>query len=1283
MHPVTFFKVGLFALILITAPMISFAQNRTVMQQEVIKVPGITSDSMIYNLSVEQKQTTRVYYDGLGRALQNVTVKGSPLYKDIVQPIAYDLNGNQPKSYLPYVAEAGTGAFRLNALIGEQAAFYNNGKADKVADDAMPYQQQLFESSPLWRVLQIGQTGAGFQPLAGQHYKSINYRSNNSATDGGIIIWDTEGLNGGNYIDGTLAVTEVTDEDGKKALVFTDNEERTVLKRQMLDLTHQLDTYYIYNSAGQLYFIVPPKAVAIIKANGYALTQESVASLVFKNSYDDKGRLSSKTVPGKGDIYIIYDPLDRPVLVQDANLRATQKWNFIKYDVQGRAVLQGIYTDAIHLTRVAMQTYADGMATSYNTGWYESRTNVSATGFYTNNIFPTTGTTILSAVYFDDYDLNLDGTADYFYTGQGLIGEAAVYTNTRGMATITRTATVGLGVSTIWLVKAIFYDKHGNTIQIKSNNHLNTALNDIATSVPDFTGTVLQTKVQKYHSTTMSTIVLSSYNYDHMNRLKNVKQRYNNETNDRLVVGYDYNELGQLISKKLGQNGSGSVPSTLNLSTVYSGINNFTASESITLSNGFSVPLGSSFSASIAGNSLQKVDYRYNIRGQLTSINNSKLVADNSDPNLNTNDDSNDVFGEEILYDKSSTTIGNIALYSGSISAVKWMSMDGSKTKSNERSYKYSYDGSGRFIQSIYAERPETATTTTSFALNLNGFTEKITGYDENGNIQGLTRFSSTVGGSSGTKVDGLKYTYDASNSNRLLSVKDSTGNATGFQNYTGSTGSYVYDGSGNLTADPFKGISAIVYNTLNRVDKVTFNLPSATGRYIDYTYDATGKLLRKRIFDNSVLQNTTDYVDGFQYASTGNGAATLDFFAMPEGRVRNNGTGSSITLKQEFVITDHQGNARISFEDNGSGQALVKQENSYYAFGMNMTSTMAQPTSPNKNLYNGGSEWQNDFGNQPDWQQTFYRNYDQAIGRFLAVDPMAEESDAMTVYQYAGNNPVMMNDPLGDLQQYGGRQKIQDYSNGLYGDIIDNGSDGGDGGGGGLYSGFWTAYLLSGTLDFQTFKNDFKEKTGGSYQGGAYYYIDQQGKLEVQASGTNNSSIVIQGEKGWTYNDFKITNQGGDPHAAELAKYGQVVAGVNSSISVGLAGTGIVIEYGTVSTDKNWHQNYKTIYKNATPLALAGSLGLYGVVSKHGVNTTFSDFAGPVTGVTANYGFVSLSYQYSTTYRTFGIGFGPGISIPVRGTGAYLNGVTTYTGQPYYHDASAGYDPDVGHIVH
>ncbi len=79
--------------------------------------------------------------------------------------------------------------------------------------------------------------------------------------------------------------------------------------------------------------------------------------------------------------------------------------------------------------------------------------------------------------------------------------------------------------------------------------------------------------------------------------------------------------------------------------------------------------------------------------------------------------------------------------------------------------------------------------------------------------------------------------------------------------------------------------------------------------------------------------------------------------------------------------------------------------------------STVSTPTNPNKNLYNGGSEWQNDFGDLPDLMQTFYRNLDAALGRWTSVDPMGEGAESLTTYNYSGNNPIMYNDPLGDRQ--------------------------------------------------------------------------------------------------------------------------------------------------------------------------------------------------------------------------------------------------------------------------
>jgi hypothetical protein len=53
-----------------------------------------------------------------------------------------------------------------------------------------------------------------------------------------------------------------------------------------------------------------------------------------------------------------------------------------------------------------------------------------------------------------------------------------------------------------------------------------------------------------------------------------------------------------------------------------------------------------------------------------------------------------------------------------------------------------------------------------------------------------------------------------------------------------------------------------------------------------------------------------------------------------------------------------------------------------------------------------------------PDYYQTFFRNYDQALGRFVAIDPMAEAAESLTGYNYSGNNPIMFNDPMGDAER-------------------------------------------------------------------------------------------------------------------------------------------------------------------------------------------------------------------------------------------------------------------------
>ncbi|MDB5025956.1 MAG: hypothetical protein JWP78_3711 [Mucilaginibacter sp.] len=1068
----------------------AMAQSPGFVQQDVIKQAGITTDAQLYALGVSGRQTTRVYYDGLSRPLQTVALQGSPLYNDIIQPIAYDNLGRQTKSYLPYVGLSTDtmGSYRLNALPTAQASFYNQSSQHLIATDLSPYSSQLFDNSPLQRLLQT------IMPGNVDMGKMVSYRYNSTTSDGNILVWKPDGTftAGTYYGDNMLSVTDGKDEDNTETLSFADVAGQTILKRQILP-GGNLDTYYIYNSAGMISYIVPPLAIAKLPGVSYSLTAVPVSNLVFHFVYDTRGRLIEKTVPAKGKVSIVYDPLNRPVLLQDANMLVNNQWNYIRYDAKGRAISQGIYTDSNsgRLGRVNMQAYVSTLSYA---SWYESRTaTLTNNGYYTCNIFPTlaTGTiTPLAYSYYDDYDMNFDGTPDFVYSLQSLAGEMGATTaQIKNMPTITSKTTVGSGLSNVWLTTAVFYDKRGNLIQSQSNNQLYYTnagtVTDYKTNVPDFSGVPQISKVSKKTTASTTTTVLTLFTYDHMYRLTAVNQQYNTSGATLPVATYQYNELGQLVKKNLQPSNNTSIPANIALgpanSVTATSTTTITASNSITMSPGadgspFLIPTGANYQASIASLALQTLDYRYNIRGQLLSINNSKLSNDGGV----TNSDGNDLFGMQMLYDKVDASLGNTACYSGKLSAVKWISKDGSSVSSFERAYKYSYDALNRDTAAIYAER---ATAGTGSFTTTHGWDEDRITYDQNGNLLTMYRNSSTQGSGTHAAIDNLTYTYDTNNPNQLKSVADASGSSQGF---TGGTGTYNYDGNGNLTNEPYKGISTIAYNVLNRTDKISFT--SSANKYLDYTYDAGGTLIRKRQYDTvrSVLTliTTTDYLDGFVYTTAGTGTPALAYFAMPEGRVLNN-TG---TLSQEYDITDQQGNVRIAFDNTGTGgTAKVRQENSYYAFGMIMPgSTVATPGNPNKNLYNGGSEWQNDYGNMPDYQQTFFRNYDAALGRWIGADPEAESTESVTGYQYAGNNPIMFNDPLGnkpDPYGFGGGSNWtaqamselitgeQAYMNAYRGFVDGTGNSGGFffGSGTADYSSFWASILAHYTGNVKT----------------------------------------------------------------------------------------------------------------------------------------------------------------------------------------------------------------------
>ncbi|MEO9873090.1 RHS repeat domain-containing protein [Ekhidna sp.] len=265
----------------------------------------------------------------------------------------------------------------------------------------------------------------------------------------------------------------------------------------------------------------------------------------------------------------------------------------------------------------------------------------------------------------------------------------------------------------------------------------------------------------------------------------------------------------------------------------------------------------------------QSVDYSYNIRGWLTSLNDSQLA------------DPDDLFGMELHYN-SNPIDGANKHFNESISAMQWSDASGSGS-SNYRSYNYSYDHLNRLTDADHRINGN----------NNNSYDVENLQYDLNGNIQTLDRRAEATS----SYIDELSYSYVG---NQLQKVDDSGDDSAGFIE-SGSGADYTYDENGNMISDANKGITDIDYNHLNLPTKVVFDAQN----YIEYLYDAAGIKLQQKVYEDGSLIKTTDYVGEFIYE---NGVIAL--VQHEEGRI----VSKDGDWDYQYHLKDHLGNVRMTF---------------------------------------------------------------------------------------------------------------------------------------------------------------------------------------------------------------------------------------------------------------------------------------------------------------------------------------------------------------------------------
>jgi RHS repeat-associated protein len=350
-----------------------------------------------------------------------------------------------------------------------------------------------------------------------------------------------------------------------------------------------------------------------------------------------------------------------------------------------------------------------------------------------------------------------------------------------------------------------------------------------------------------------STSITRTFDYDHAGRLMKVWHRVN-ATPKVLLMENEYNELGQLITKKLHSENE-----------------------------------GTSFK--------QHIDMRYNIRGWLTRINNADLTPDQTN-------DPRDHFGMNLSYNEPVSTLNNTPQFNGNISAMRWSNSQGFDDV-KENAYAYTYDAMNRIAGANFRQKhasnwglPEheyaNDNTVTSEA-----FTEAGYKYDLNGNLQELSRK-----GKDGISMDVLSYDYGtgAAKSNKLLSVSDAGDIRQGFTDGNVASDDYTYDSNGSLTTDKNKEIAAITYNYLYQPLQVT----KLSGEHVKYFYDATGRKLSQQVYNSAgTLTKQTDYAGELFYEND-----TLKLISHEEGRV----IMTDMSPEYQYHLKDHLGNVRLTF---------------------------------------------------------------------------------------------------------------------------------------------------------------------------------------------------------------------------------------------------------------------------------------------------------------------------------------------------------------------------------
>ncbi|HEU4789549.1 MAG TPA: DUF6443 domain-containing protein [Flavobacterium sp.] len=642
-------------------PMLFFGQTQNYIKTTTYKQASLAS---ISSPTPAQAQVDVTYFDGLGRPIEQIAKQQSNSGNDIITPIEYE-NGYQIKEYLPYASTQTTAAYIAPlTLVPNLIAQYKTNYGT-VNDN--PFSEKQLEASPLKRVLEQAAPGNDWS-LINNHTIKLDYQTNavsevilytattNWSTSLGLFDISLANAAGTVFYNANALYKSITKNENwlttqqypldNTTEEFKNKEGQVVLKRTY-ETGVKHDTYYVYDIYGNLTYVIPPKA-------DVAITPAILNDLCYQYKYDYRNRLVEKKLPGKQWEFIVYDKLDRVVAsgpvfspFNDPLQAGVVGWMITKYDVFNRPIYTGWEqsTTVTSAGRAVKQTAVNGLTVLSESKTTTATSIDSLTGiaYYTNNIAPTTFK-LLTVNYYDNYNFQAF-TPAIAYTAPVAFNNSTL--KPKGLPTGSWVRVLSTLASTTGESSYILYDAKARPVRSFSTNYLG-GYTRTDSNFDAFSGQLLSTETRhKRLSGDAELYVKDAYIYTPQDRLLTHTHKIGTAGAEQLLYKNEYNELGQLIVKRVG---------------------------------------GSDITGT---NPLQKVDYSYNIRGWMTEINKTANLTQGTDPK--------DLFAFKINYNTVNTGITGVkALYNGNIAETYWNTAD------VQRAYGYKYDNLNRLTTAVF-----------------------------------------------------------------------------------------------------------------------------------------------------------------------------------------------------------------------------------------------------------------------------------------------------------------------------------------------------------------------------------------------------------------------------------------------------------------------------------------------------------------------------------------------------------------------------------------------------